>query len=59
LFPASKPKSGRNSTYPRCSNFPSQLSLYYGLGCRALSKSLIELNKTSRVIEESHANECS
>jgi integrase len=26
LFPASKPKSGRNSTYPRCSDFPSQLS---------------------------------
>ncbi|WP_234839021.1 winged helix-turn-helix domain-containing protein, partial [Sinorhizobium meliloti] len=25
LFPASMPKSGRNSTYPRCSNFPSQL----------------------------------
>lgn len=25
LFPASKPKSGRNSTYHRCSNFPSQL----------------------------------
>ncbi|MDX0760458.1 conjugal transfer protein TraF, partial [Sinorhizobium medicae] len=24
-FPASMPKSGRNSTYPRCSNFPSQL----------------------------------
>ncbi|MCK3557011.1 hypothetical protein MZI58_25000, partial [Escherichia coli] len=25
LFPASKPKSGRNSTYPRCADFPSQL----------------------------------
>jgi hypothetical protein len=25
LFPASKPKSGRNSTYPRCSDFPSHL----------------------------------
>lgn len=26
LFPAFKPKSGRNSTYPRCPDFPSQLS---------------------------------
>jgi hypothetical protein len=25
LFPASKPKSGRNSTYPGCADFPSQL----------------------------------
>ncbi|TCQ95030.1 MFS transporter, partial [Neorhizobium sp. JUb45] len=25
LFPASKPKSGRNSTYPRCADFPSHL----------------------------------
>ncbi|WP_155276027.1 winged helix-turn-helix transcriptional regulator, partial [Agrobacterium tumefaciens] len=27
LFPASKPKSGRNSTYPGCAVFPSQLSI--------------------------------
>ncbi|MFC6448161.1 beta strand repeat-containing protein, partial [Shinella zoogloeoides] len=27
LFPASKPKSGRNSTYPRCADFPSQLCI--------------------------------
>ncbi|MBO9111653.1 hypothetical protein J5288_23255, partial [Agrobacterium sp. S2/73] len=25
LFPAFKPKSGRNSTYPSCRDFPSQL----------------------------------
>ncbi|WP_205928135.1 hypothetical protein, partial [Rhizobium leguminosarum] len=29
LFLASKPKSGRNSTYPRCADFPSQLCTRY------------------------------
>lgn len=27
LFPASRPKSGRDSTYPGCSDFPSHFSV--------------------------------
>ncbi|MGV0879923.1 hypothetical protein V6767_22595, partial [Martelella sp. FLE1502] len=31
LFPASKPISGRNSTYPRCADFPNHLYAAIGL----------------------------